>query len=74
MTKRASHKWTPQDEAAIRDLVDRGFYLRRIALRLRRSESSIKVRAHILHIKIKPTPRYRMKFDTRANGYRDAHN
>jgi len=74
MPKRASHKWTTEDEVELRELVEKGFYLRRIALRLRRSESSIKVRAHILHIKIKPTPRYRMKFDTRANGYRDARN
>jgi len=74
MQKRASHKWTPEDELALRELAEKGFHLRRIALRLRRSESSIKVRAHILHIKIKPTPRYRMKFDPHAVNYRVAHN
>jgi hypothetical protein len=56
MTKLA-RKWTAEDDAALRDLVEKGVYLRRIALRLRRPESSVLKRAHDMHIKVKSTPR-----------------
>jgi hypothetical protein len=68
MPERANHKWTTEDEAALRELVVKGFYLRQISLRLRRSESSIKKRAIDLNIIIKPTPRYRVRRNSRAPG------
>ena len=71
MPKRANHKWTAHDEMMLRNLVEKGFYLRQLSLRLCRSESSIKKRAIDLNIKIKPTPRYRVRSDPRAPGYKD---
>jgi hypothetical protein len=38
MPKRASHRWTAEDETELRDLVEKGFYLRRVALRLQHPE------------------------------------
>ena len=63
MLKRASYAWTPDDEAKLRELADQGIYLRNIALKLRRSESSIKKRAHDLQIKVQARPRSRFRFD-----------
>ena len=63
MLKRASYAWTPEDEAKLRELADKGIYLRNIALKLRRSESSIKKRAHDLQIKLQARPRPRFRFD-----------
>jgi len=57
MLKRLSYTWTAEDEAKLRDLVEKGVYMRNIALRLRRSESSIKKRAYDLGLKVKKTPR-----------------
>jgi hypothetical protein len=74
MPKRSNLQWTPQDEMMLRNLVEKGFYLRQLSLRLCRSESSIKKRAIDLKIQIKPTPRYRVRSDPRAFGYKDAHN
>ena len=73
MPKQASHRWTVEDETALRDLVEKGFYLRRLALRLGRSESSIKMRARALNIVVKPTPRCGPRFGYRASGHADAH-
>jgi hypothetical protein len=72
MPKRSSQRWTADDETALRDLVEKGFYLRRISLRLRRSESSIQMRARDLNIKVKPTPRYRLWLDPSVTGYKEA--
>jgi hypothetical protein len=63
MMKRASYAWTPEDEAKLRELADKCIYLRNIALKLRRSESSIKKRAHDLQIKVQARPRARFRFD-----------
>jgi hypothetical protein len=63
MLKRASYAWTSEDEAKLRELADKGVYLRNIALKLRRSESSIKKRAHDLQIKVQARPRARFRFD-----------
>jgi DNA-binding NarL/FixJ family response regulator len=63
MLKRASYAWTPEDEAKLRELADKGVYLRNIALKLRRSESSIKKRAHDLQIKVQARPRVRFRFN-----------
>jgi DNA-binding NarL/FixJ family response regulator len=62
MLKRASYAWTPEDEATLRELVDKGIYLRNIALKLRRSESSIKKRAQHLQIKLPARPRSSFRF------------
>ena len=59
MLKRAVYAWTPEDEAKLKELAEQGVYLRNIALRLKRSESSIKKRARELGVKVKLTPRYR---------------
>ena len=61
MLKRASYAWTPEDEAKLRELASKGIYLRNIALKLRRSESSIKKRARDLQIKVQTTPRSRFR-------------
>lgn len=66
MLKRASYAWTPEDEAKLRELADKGIYLRNIALKLRRSESSIKKRARDLQIKVQTTPRSRFRFGATA--------
>jgi hypothetical protein len=63
MLKRLSYVWTAEDEAKLRDLVERGVYMRNIALRLRRSESSIKKRAHDLGLKVRKTPRRPFSID-----------
>jgi hypothetical protein len=66
MLKRASYAWTPEDEAKLRELAGKGIHLRNIALKLRRSESSIKKRARDLQIKVQTTPRSRFRFDGTA--------
>jgi DNA-binding NarL/FixJ family response regulator len=50
MLKRKSYAWTPEDETTLKELADKGMHLRAIALRLRRSESSIKKKAYDLVI------------------------
>jgi DNA-binding NarL/FixJ family response regulator len=70
MLKRASYAWTAEDEAKLRELANKGVHLRNIALKLRRSESSIKKRSHDLQIKIQATPRARFRFDELAKAYR----
>jgi hypothetical protein len=57
MLKRFSYAWTPEDEAKLRELAEKGVYRRNIALRLRRSESSVKKRARDLGLTVKTTPR-----------------
>jgi len=56
------HAWTPDDEAALKQLAGQGMHLRAIALRLKRSESSIKKRAHELGVPVKRPPRSRFRF------------
>ena len=63
MLKRAAYAWTPEDEARLKELAGQGMYLRQIALRLRRSESSIRKRARQLGIRLPNTPRGRFRFD-----------
>ena len=57
MLKRASYAWTAADDAKLLELAGKGVYLRNIAIRLRRSESSIKKRATLLGIRVPRTPR-----------------
>ena len=59
MLRRANFAWTAEDEARLVEMARRGAYLRNIALRLRRSESSIKKRAIGLGVTVKRTPRIR---------------
>jgi hypothetical protein len=66
MKRRRIHAWTTDEEARFVELVERGFYLRRIALRLRRSESSIKQRAKILGLEVKKTPRGSFSVDAKT--------
>ena len=74
MLKRLVYAWTPEDEGKLKQLAERGVYLRNIALRLKRSESSIKKRARDLQIKVQSTPRSRFRFGggIRASGPRPA--
>jgi DNA-binding NarL/FixJ family response regulator len=57
MLKRKSYAWTPEDELSLKQLAEKGVHIRAIALRLRRSESSIKKRARELGVKAKLNPR-----------------
>ena len=58
MLKRRVYAWTPDDEAKLRELTEQGLHLRAIALRLKRSESSIKKRAREIGVALKSNPRY----------------
>lgn len=49
--------WTPEDEAKLKELAGQGVYLTKIALRLSRSESSIKKLASQIGLRIPNTPR-----------------
>jgi len=62
MLKRRVYAWTPEDEARLKELAEKGVYLRNIALRLRRSESSIKKRGRDLGLKVQITPRTPFRF------------
>ena len=66
MPNRANLRWTDEDETALRQLAEKGFYLRKLALRLQRTPASIMKRARVLNIEVKPTPRCGFKFDDRA--------
>jgi len=63
MRTRKNWAWTPEDEAKLRDCANKGVHLRSIALKLRRSESSVKTHARALNLKVRPPPRSRMRFD-----------
>lgn len=62
MLKRKSYAWTSEDEAKLREMAGQGVYLRNIALRLKRSESSIKKKTHDLGIKVERTPKSHFRF------------
>ena len=62
MLKRKTYAWTPEDEAALKQLSEKGMHLRAIALRLKRSESSIKKRAFDLGVVVKSPPRSQFRF------------
>jgi DNA-binding NarL/FixJ family response regulator len=62
MLKRLVYAWTPEDEAELKELAEQGVYVRNIAIRLKRSESSIKKRARELGIKVRITPRTPFRF------------
>ncbi len=64
MLKRLVYAWTPEDEAKLKELAQKGVYLRHIAIKLKRSESSIKKRARDLGVTIPRMPRFR--FDPRV--------
>jgi hypothetical protein len=63
MLRRKNYSWTSDDEAKLKALAEQGIYLRSIAVRLGRSESSIKKRAYDLGLPIKRMPRPRFRFD-----------
>jgi hypothetical protein len=52
-----NHYWTPDEEEKLRGLANKGMHYRAVALRMRRSESSIKKRANELGIKVVAPPR-----------------
>ena len=58
MLRRASYAWTAQDEAKLKAMVEAGAFLRNIAIRLRRSESSVSKHARELGVKVKRRPRF----------------
>lgn len=62
MLKRPVYAWTPEDEAKLTELAQKGVYLRNIAIKLKRSESSIKKRARELGVKVGTTPRRPFRF------------
>lgn len=62
MPTMSNQRWDAAAEASLRALAGQGFYLRKLALRLRRSESSIKKRARLLDVPIPPGPRSIVKF------------
>jgi len=64
--RRANYTWTAEDEVKLKDMAQSGMYLRNIAIRLRRSESSVKKRAHDLGVTIKQRPRFRLDAGTRS--------
>lgn len=66
MLTRAKYAWTSEDEAILQQLAEKGLHLRAIAFRLKRSESSIKKRAHELGVEVKRPPRSRFRFDPAA--------
>jgi hypothetical protein len=66
MLKRQSYVWTPQDENSLKEMAARGVHLHRIALRLKRSESSIKKRARGLGLVVTSNPRSNFRFDPRT--------
>ena len=68
MLRRASYTWTTEEEAKLKDMAQSGLYLRNIAVRLRRSESSVKKRARDLGVMIKQRPRFRLEARTRSLG------
>jgi hypothetical protein len=61
--KRHSAKWTAHEEAKLRELANAGAHVRSVAVKLRRSESSIKNRARALGVVVKPPPRASFRFD-----------
>jgi hypothetical protein len=63
MLRRTNHVWTAEDEARLCELAGKGMFLRNIAIRLRRSESSIKKRAYDLGIRLNKPPRNRFRID-----------
>ena len=68
--RRANWSWTTDDETRLRELADQGFHLRAIALRLRRSESSIRKRAHELKIAVRRPPKGNFRVDALFREYR----
>jgi hypothetical protein len=69
MLRRGNYAWTAKDEAELKALAGRGVYLRNIALRLRRSESSIKKKANDLGLKVQRTPRFRLDGALRGSAH-----
>lgn len=63
MLSRRRHAWTAEDDVTLREWAAKGIHVRAVALKLRRSESSIKKRASILGIKIQKAPRSRFRID-----------
>lgn len=63
MLNRATYAWTAEDEATLREMAAKGAYGRKIALRLRRSLSSVKKRATLLNVKLAQQPRSTFRFD-----------
>lgn len=61
--RRSNWSWTIDDEARLRELADKGLHLRAIAVRLRRSESSIRKRAHELQVAVRRPPRGNFRVD-----------
>jgi hypothetical protein len=61
--KRMGHSWTPEEDAKLRELAAADVPVRRIALKLRRSENGVTYRAGVLNIKVQPNVRRRAMVD-----------
>ena len=58
--------WTAEDDLQLRQLAGSGVHLRAIALKLRRTESSVKARARKIGVSVKPPPRGQFRVDELA--------
>jgi hypothetical protein len=57
MKGRRSHLWTPEEDAALREMVAQGLHPLRIAIRLRRSRSGIMGRVSRLRLQLRTISR-----------------
>jgi len=59
MPGRHNKVWTPQEDAALRELIAKGLHPQRIAIRLRRTSQGVRARAAVLGLKFKTAGRRR---------------
>lgn len=59
MLRRKNYAWTPDDDVKLREMAANGLYIRNIALKLKRSESSVKKHGYDLGLNLKTGPRLR---------------
>jgi len=69
LLKRQRAKWTSGEDAKLRELAVSGSHVRTIALRLRRSESSIKKRARDIGVEVRQPPRSKFRVDELAKEF-----
>jgi hypothetical protein len=66
---RQGARWTDAEDAKLRALAGSGAHARSIALKLRRTESSIKARVRAIGMTLRPPPKTRFRFDRPANDF-----
>jgi hypothetical protein len=55
VTKNTGNKWTPEEDAQLRTLIESSLSIHLVAEKLKRSVSAVKGRAHFLQVSIKRT-------------------